>query len=137
MEHQHIEEEGYETLGEFMSHHLVEGEFRPFACFDKHMDCIRVQIADHSITEHRMNKFITLYEANHVGSGSNFIGFSIKGVAHLLDKLELPKTGALILTELINRMVAEYPDKAVMAVQQNFSGLLNRENMEVDLGQAA
>ena len=90
----------------------VDGEFQPLAYYDKHLDCIRVQIKDCSFTEHRLSKIFTIWQENHVDT-EEYIGFTIKGIGHLFKELGLPKSGVIKLSEIINAIVQEYPDEVV------------------------
>ena len=66
--------------------------FRPMAYYDKHLDCIRVEIRDCSITEHRCGEILTVLEDNHPENDQGkYVGFTIKGVGHVFEELSLPK----------------------------------------------
>ena len=105
--------------------------FRPFAYYDKHLDCIRVQLLDCSIKEIRKNKFITVLSANHTEQ-SNSVGFNIKGVRHLFVKLNLPQKGVYMLTDIIDRLVRVIPDASFREVQGMFRPILEEQNLSVD-----
>ena len=80
--------------------------FEPVAYFDKYMDCIRVLTEDRSVTEHRIDGSLTLYEANHAeGSAPAYCGFAIKGVRSLFSDLGLALEGVYLLTDIIDRIV--------------------------------
>lgn len=91
-------------------------EFRPLAYFDKHMDCIRVITHDCSTTEHRINEFYTLFEAN---NRSDFIprytGFTMKGVRSAFEQMNLPLEGVYTLAELYDLVVQRMPGSVMAA----------------------
>ena len=112
--------------------------FSPCAYFDKHLDCIRVQIKDCSFTEIRLNEAFTIYQANHVAC-AEYMGFSIKGIRHLLEELKLPKAkeGPYILAEVIDAAVKANPGAFGDLIQRNFAGLLNLEVEDFQYEEAA
>lgn len=118
-------------LQEFMKANL-NGDFRPIAYYDKHLDCIRVQIVDGSFTEHRMNRFLTILKKNHIESTAP-AGFNIKGVRYLFEELKLDPTRVHKLTSIIDCMVKVYPDAAIKKIKSMFSAILQDENLEVNL----
>ncbi|MGP8051008.1 MAG: hypothetical protein ACLPYB_10390 [Desulfobaccales bacterium] len=85
--------------------------FQPCAYYDKHLDCIRVQVKDCSFTEIRLNELFTIYQANHTES-REYMGFSIKGIRHLLEKSEFPKAkqGPFMLAEILDHIVKVRPE---------------------------
>jgi len=108
------------------------GDFRPFAYYDKHLDCIRVQTMDCSFKEDRKNKMITVLSANHYETG-NFAGFTLKGVRYMFEKLGLPVTGVHKLADLLDRLVRVFPDAAFRQIQANFRPILEEQNLTVEL----
>lgn len=85
-------------------------EFRPVAYFDKHMDCIRVFTHDRSVTEHRINEYYTLCEANHRGKfDPQYVGFVIKGVKQLFHEIGLPIDRSHKLADVIDKLVKHRP----------------------------
>jgi hypothetical protein len=112
---------------------LGDAEFRPFAYYDKHLDCIRVQVLDCSFKEDRKNRIITVLTANHSEQDS-FAGFNIKGVRYLFEQLKLPATGIYKMTELIDKMVQFFPDAAIKQVRETFRPILRDEDLSVELG---
>ena len=67
-------------------------EFRPFAYYDKHLDCIRVQTRDCSVVEQRLNRFFTILKPMHPEAHEqlpDYVGLNIKGVLHLFECLGL------------------------------------------------
>jgi hypothetical protein len=119
-----------EHIKSFMAEHLEA--FRPFAYFDKHMDCIRVLINDVSTTEVRLNEFFTVARANGSGinAGSN-VGFTIKGVAYLFDEIGLPLKGVHDLVHILDEIVKTIPHTAVKRVLEEFSPALKQNHLSV------
>lgn len=115
-------------------------DFHPFACFDKHLDCIRVQIKDCSVKENRLSRFFTILQENHTVS-IHYVGFSIKGIRHLFERIGFPatETTTLKLTSIIDAIVQVYPDDAVRTIQDAFTEVLDEHELEVkvDLAPAA
>jgi hypothetical protein len=110
---------------------LDSGEFRPFAYYDKHLDCIRVQLIDCSFKEERKNRILTILRANHLENKP--AGFNIKGVRYLSEQLGLSTTGIYKITDLIDKLVKFFPDSASQQVQQLFLPLLAQQDLEVNL----
>ncbi len=121
-------------LQQFMGQNLVN-EFIPFACYDKHMDCIRVQLSDCSFTEQRLNPFLTILEKNHA-STSDFIGCTIKGVRHLFETLGLEPKGIIPLVEIIDSIIKIYPDHAAKVIQ-DFTFSSEAKDLSVNFADAA
>lgn len=118
---------------------FVAGElnnFQPFAYYDKHLDCIRVQILDCSITEERLNRIFTLYHANHY-ENETIAGFSIKGIRHLFASLGIKLHGAMRIAELLDTIVKNYPDKTVKYATDLFLSEPGFSDMEVSFDEAA
>lgn len=87
------------------------GKFVPIAYYDKHMDCIRVLTHDRSVTEHRLDGFLTLCECNHRGEfDPEYVGFVLKGIRHLFAQVGMPLEGAYKLAEIIDRIVKHQPE---------------------------
>lgn len=118
----------WNSLETFLAENLQE--FRPFAYFDKHLDCIRVKILDCSVTEVRLNRFLTVLQPNNVYR-SGHCGFTIKGVAHLFNEFGIPMSGVFDLVELLDRIVKKFPDAAVKQVAEEFLPMLRQENFQV------
>ncbi|MFZ2445134.1 MAG: hypothetical protein WAW37_02135 [Syntrophobacteraceae bacterium] len=112
--------------------------FRPCAYYDKHLDCIRVQVRDCSFTEIRLNEAFTIYQANHV-SCAEYIGFSIKGIRHLFEELKLPraKERPYIIAEIIDAAVKANPGAFGDFIQRNFPALLDLEVEDLPYDKAA
>ncbi|MCL5405127.1 MAG: hypothetical protein M1398_00115 [Deltaproteobacteria bacterium] len=132
--------DGFKTkeMEQFYSKHPPKG-FRPCAYFDKHLDCIRVQVSDCSFTEIRLNEAFTVYQRNHV-SNLDFVGFSIKGIRHLFEehKLENAKEGPYIVADIIDAMIKANP-RAFGDFVQKFFGTdsLNLEVEDLPYSEAA
>lgn len=107
-------------------------EFRPFAYYDKHLDCIRVQLLDCSFKEERKNKIITVLSANHTEQNF-FAGFNIKGVRYIFEKMGLSAVGVYKLTDLVDLLVKFYPDAAIKHVQDVFRPILREQDLSVEL----
>ncbi|WP_157072956.1 hypothetical protein [Candidatus Magnetominusculus xianensis] len=95
--------------------------FRPLAYYDKHLDCIRVQVKECSYTEERINRFFTLWYANH-SEPNNCIGFTIKGVAHIFVKMGLPKTSPTPIVKVLDTILKLYPEQTVNDTVEQIRG---------------
>jgi hypothetical protein len=96
------------------------------------MDCIRVITHDRSVTEHRLDGFITVLECNNRGRFDPlYVGFTIKGVRHLFAQIGLPLEGVYKLAELIEKIVRHQPGSAVAEmlkmVYQNYQATTDLE----------
>lgn len=107
-------------------------EFRPFAYYDKHLDCIRVQVVDCSFKEERKNKFITVLSANHFDE-SKLAGFNIKGVRYIFKQLGLSDAKVYKMTDLIDKLVQFYPDEASRNLQYTFRSFLKESDLDIKL----
>lgn len=117
---------------EFISQLEDDSEFRPFAYYDKHLDCIRVQTLDCSFKEERKNRIVTVLSANH-SEQNNFAGFNIKGVRYVFEQMGLPATGVYKLTDLVDKLVQFFPDAAIKQVQGLFRPILQEQDLSVEL----
>ena len=106
--------------------------FKPVAYFDKHMDCIRVLIQDVSVTEERLSKFFTVAKPNRGTFSARYVGFTIKGVAHLFDRVGLPVSGVQTLVEILDEIVKVLPHAAVKQVVEEFSSVLRANHLTVN-----
>lgn len=122
-----------DNLEDFIAGLPDKSEFKPFAYYDKHLDCIRVQILDCSFKEERKNKIITVLSANHTEQ-NNFVGFNIKGVRYIFEEMKLPLSGVHKLSDLIDKLVKVFPDISVMQVKDLFRPILIDQDLSVDLG---
>ncbi len=118
---------------------LKLGAFKPVAYYDKHMDCIRVMTHDRSVTEHRINRFFTVHECNHRGSHDpEYVGFTIKGVRHMFDKIGLPLDGVYKLAEVIDKLVRYQPGSTTSeTLKLIFRDYQATGDLEIDLKEAA
>lgn len=92
---------------------------RPFAYFDKHLDCIRVQIKDCSFKELRLSKTCTVLQANH-SAEIEYVGFTLKGIKYLTKNLGLPENEPVLLAELIDAIIKQDKDICIDFIQANF-----------------
>lgn len=116
------------NLEGFMAEHLES--FRPYAFYDKHMDCIRVKILDCSVTEKRMSRIFTLLTGNHLSVPRN-VGFTIKGVAHLFNRLGLKQEGAHDVAHILDEIVRVFPDAVVKKVSEEFAPVVREKGLTV------
>lgn len=123
--------ETYSDLKLFISEFGAD-EFNPFAHYDKHLDCIRVRIRDCSVVEERLSRIFTVHKAAHADYELS-VGFTIKGVRHLFESLGLPAEGVFKLVDIINGIVRVYPDTFVKRVQEEFGGIIEREQIRVEV----
>ena len=101
------------------------GDFKPTAYFDKHLDCIRVMTHDRSVTEIRLNEFVTLHECNrshghdecnHMSRNDPpYVGFTLKGVRSLYEAADLEIDGVYKLTVVLDKFVSMYPHSTMSA----------------------
>lgn len=119
-------ETSLDALTQFCQSYTVVA-FRPLAYYDKHMDCIRVQMKDCSFVEDRTNRFFTVLRAHH-SETQDMVGFTIKGIRYLFETLGLPKNGPVLLTQIIDAILQAYPDQTMTQVVGEikiaFSGIL-------------
>lgn len=108
-----------------------DSEFRPFAYYDKHLDCIRVQLMDCSFKEERRNRIVTVLTANHMEQ-NNFAGFNIKGVRYLFEQMGLQAKGVYKLADLMNSLVQFFPDASIKHVQAAIRPILREEELSID-----
>lgn len=105
-----------EPIQELPNGGVIE-KFQPVAYYDKHMDCLRIFIRDCSVTEKRVDRFLTLHKTNHAGQfGPKYVGFTIKGIRHLFDELGLPLHGIYSLTEIVDRIVKLHPGSTMSSI---------------------
>jgi hypothetical protein len=115
-------------------------EFRPCAFFDRRLDCIRVFTRDCSITEERINDWLTVLVDNYPPPGVNrFVGFTIKGVRHFCREFGLQQSGPIRVSALLDALVASSPDAIVELVVNQFARpMIEKEKLdEVELSVAA
>lgn len=110
----------------FVQAYGADGAFVPFAYFDKHLDCIRVRIRDCSVIEERLSRIFTIQRTARAEAPIT-VGFTIKGVRHLFQELELPANGPVKLADIINGIVKLYPDSFVKRIQEEFSDMMTTD----------
>lgn len=100
-------------------------EFKPLAYYDESLDCIRVEVRDCSVTEWRLSELITVLEDNYPEQDqSRFVGFTLKGVKHLFVSVELPTSGVLRITDLLDKIVKKYPNEVMKLFEDQYRPLL-------------
>ena len=115
-------------------------EFRACAFFDRRLDCIRVFTRDCSVTEERINDWLTVLVDNYPPPGTNkFVGFTIKGVRHFCREYGLRTLGPISVSTLLDALIASSPDAIVEIVVNKFARpLIEQESLdEVELSVAA
>lgn len=104
-------------------------EFAPVAYYDSHMDAIHVMTHDRSVTEVRIDDTFTLHRCNHKSPyDPEYVGFTLKGIHHLFDRVGLSVSGVLTLAEVLDRVVKHRP---VSAVSQAMAYFLFREHESI------
>lgn len=100
-------------------------EFKPYACYNKHLDKIVFYGKDCSIMSERKNKIFTLLKDAH--HQEEYIGFAIKGVRHMLNEIGLTGRESLTLAELLTKIVDLYNDDTMRMIQDKFINAKNKE----------
>lgn len=122
-----VEEWEAELLGSY-----PPAPFVSMAYHDKHLDCIRVEIRDCSMTEHRCDEVFTVLEDNYPDDDqSKYVGFSIKGVAHVFDSLDIPLEGIHLVVEILDQLVKAYPHELVNAAMVELRPTLANTELRV------
>ena len=118
---------------------LELGEFKPFAYYDKFLDCIRVYTHDRSITEQRLDDVITVFHCNHRGEfDPAYVGFALKGVRHMLDEIGLPMDRAYSLAEILDALVKKLPGQLNKALlEMTLHSHPYNGDLQVDFAEAA
>lgn len=125
-----------DDLGKPFSDRIAE--FRPFAYYDKHLDCIRVHIRDCSAVEVRKNRIFTVMRAVHSNGNvvqDDFVGFNIKGVRHLFRELGLgfmDRQACCKVADVMSAIVARFPDKSGQEVSDKVQPILEKCSIEVE-----
>lgn len=119
--------------------HVTLGEFRPFAYYDQYLDCIRVYTHDRSVTEQRLDDVITVFRCNHRGPfDPAYVGFSLKGIRHMLDEIGLPMDRAYRLTELLDTLVQQLPGQINKGLlDMTLHSYQHNGDLEVNFAEAA
>ena len=101
------------TMKTIALHELLNGppkDFSPVAYYDKHMDCIRVELRDCSVTEVRIDQTLTLLRDNDPSEDQHSLaGVKIKGIKHLFKSWGLDLEGVHLVTTIVNRLLADLP----------------------------
>jgi hypothetical protein len=106
--------------------------FAPLAYYDKHMDCVRVELRDCSFTEERLNEHVTFLEDNYPAPGRSAVaGIMFKGVKHLFTKAGLPLEGVIHVTTILNQFVKNYPE----LVEERIWKIVNEMDLTVDMSE--
>ena len=92
-------------------------EFRRCAMFDAPLDCIRVIRRDCSVTEIRVNRYLTVLQDNHPASeAEKYVGFTVKGAKHFCKTHDFDLNAPVRLVKLLDEIVARSPELAVRLV---------------------
>lgn len=104
--------------------------FRAFAFYDKHMDCIRIELRDCSMCERRLDEFVTvLYDNYPEANQHDRAGLMIKGVKHLFKEVGLPVEGILRITLILDKLAQRYPE----LIQDEIRKIVTDIELTVDL----
>jgi hypothetical protein len=118
--------------------HCPPMRFAPIAYYDKHLDCIRVEIRDCSVTEHRCGEHLTVLEDNYPKEGQmKYVGFAIKGVRHVFETLEVPLEGIQLVVDFLDKIVRMYPSELVSEALVGIMPILRETELRVDFADAA
>lgn len=115
-------------------------QFTSLAFYDKHMDCIRIELRDCSAFERRLNSVLTIAYDNYPEPGQSKIsGITIKGVKHFFTEWNLPLEGIHLVADLLDRIVKELKlDEGSDAdAIQSIKFIVSSIEMPVNLGMAA
>ena len=137
---------GIKNAKEFVDR-TFRSSFKPVAYYDDRLDCIRVIIRDCSISEFRVNEYLTLMQDNHPDKDTNpmdrYVGFTVKGIRdfflrklnHQAQSVEIPELLAQILSSLPQHMENFEAKKLIeISVDVSLSILKNNQvNEEVRL----
>ena len=113
--------------------------FSPLAYYDKHMDCIRIELRDCSAFERRLNEHLTIAYDNYPEKNQqSVVGLTIKGVKHFFTIWKIPLEGIYLVTDLLNRLVKEMAlDEAVLKDIASVEFIASNIEMPVNLSLAA
>jgi hypothetical protein len=88
----------------------VTSTFKPVAYYDERLDCIRVIIRDCSVSEYRINEYLTIAEDAHpIDPTDRYVGFTVKGIRHFTKAQKKDKPESLELSLLLDQILAELP----------------------------
>ncbi|MCZ6804862.1 MAG: hypothetical protein O7D86_13285 [Proteobacteria bacterium] len=113
----------------------ANAKFRPFAYYDKHLDCIRVVTRDCSVCESRIDHIFTILEDNYPKTDQyKYVGFTIKGVRHLLQNIGIIGGPHIAVTKILDSIVNSYPEGTVDLVVNTIARpIAETERLTVDL----
>jgi len=94
---------------------------------------------DRSVTEHRINEYITVCECNHrTKFDPEYVGFVIKGVHYLFEKAGIPLDGVYKLADVIDKIVTHKPGSTVsVLINIIFRDYQTTGDLEVNFAEAA
>jgi hypothetical protein len=111
-------------------------QFQPCAVFDVHLDCIRVLTRNASVREVRVDGDLTVFRENFPsGFGSSIVGFSLKGVNHLMHELGFDSGKAYKLSELLDAIVKLRPTTTMSVILDLFRDLGDVKETEIKFSQ--
>jgi hypothetical protein len=96
-----------EDISEFIKGN-AQSQFKPVAYYDERLDCVRVITRDCSVSEYRVNDFLTIAEDSHpTDLADRYVGFTIKGIRHFVRKNDKPEI--LELAVMLDKILADLP----------------------------
>jgi hypothetical protein len=125
-----------DDLGRAFSDRIAE--FRPFAYYDKHLDCVRVHLHDCSAVEVRKTRIFTVMRALHSNGNvvqDDFVGFNIKGVRHLFREVGLAfmdRQACVMVADALSAIVARFPDKDGREVEAKVLPFLQKHGIQIE-----
>lgn len=99
-----------EVLTQLIREQMGNGEFKPFVFYYSAMDCIKVIVADCSITELHVHPIFALYQNSYVEDQKAYIGFDIECAKHLCTLLGLHLVPGLKASELLKKIPRLFPE---------------------------
>lgn len=85
-------------------------DFKPCASFDAHLDCIRVMTRDTSVCEMRLDESFSVFRDNMpLPGGAKYVGFSVKGVNHMLNEFGFDTSVSYKLADVLDAIVQHRP----------------------------
>ena len=87
----------------------VAATFKPVAYYDEQLDCVRIIVRDCSVTEKRINEFLTIAEDNYPATvADRYVGFTVKGVRHFISSTQ-GATQSVEIGTVLEQMLQELP----------------------------
>ncbi len=108
------------------------GVFKPYAKYDKQMDCIRVRLDNIAFREERVNKLLTLQYPLYSGDDKG-VGFILKGVNHIYKTAGLDETQAYTLAQILDFAVSIFPDQSFNMVREQFGHSIDQPELAIRL----